>query len=231
MDRVAAALIGSWIALVARTALWTVSGDAEARRLLSAPGGLICAAWHGRLLMGPMLVPVGRRAAALVAPGRDGDLAAHTLARVGTAAIRAAASDPVKGRRRGGVGVFRRALKALRERGAMLGVAADGPVGPAGHLAPGVSRLAALAQVPVVSVAWCTRFGVSLERWDGMLVPLPFGRGAIIFGPVRRPPKPTDKPALRAFTSAVEADLRHVTATADMLCGRTPDNSAMAAVS
>jgi lysophospholipid acyltransferase (LPLAT)-like uncharacterized protein len=47
-----------------------------------------------------------------------------------------------------------------------------------------VAQLAARSGVPVLPCAARTSRRITLGTWDRMMVPLPFGRGALVCGPV-----------------------------------------------
>ncbi len=74
--------------------------------------------------------------------------------------------------------------------------------------------------VPVIAVAFSVRWGWHLGSWDRFLLPLPFGRGAIVYSKPRLPPAARDREALAQYRDALEMDLNVVTNRADELCGR-----------
>jgi hypothetical protein len=80
--------------------------------------------------------------------------------------------------------------------------------------------LAASTGVPVVAIGFSVRWGVHLSNWDRFLLPLPFGRGAVVYSEPRLPPAEQSPQALEQFRRALEADLNDVTNRADDICGR-----------
>ena len=80
--------------------------------------------------------------------------------------------------------------------------------------------MAASTGVPVVAIAFSVRWGVHLPSWDRFLLPLPFGRGAVVYSKPRLPPTGESPQGLERFQLALEADLNDVTNRADDICGR-----------
>ncbi len=153
----------------------------------------------------------------MISQNADGSLIAAVIARFGIGAIRGSSRDPVKRRDKGGVQALRAGLDALDRRRAVLVLTPDGPRGPAMVAAPGVAELAIRAQVPVLPMAFAARPAIRLGSWDRFLVPLPFGRGAQVFGAPLAPPAPGDRAATERFRAAIEDALCTVTARADAL--------------
>jgi lysophospholipid acyltransferase (LPLAT)-like uncharacterized protein len=84
----------------------------------------------------------------------------------------------------------------------------------------GAAQLAVSQGVPVIAVAFSVRRGRILASWDRFLLPLPFGRGAVVYSEPRQPPAASDSQAQARFRRALEEDLNAVTNRADDLCGR-----------
>jgi lysophospholipid acyltransferase (LPLAT)-like uncharacterized protein len=216
----AAALISGYIWLVARTTRWTVVGGADWRALTAGPGGAVCATWHGRLFMAPALAPRGKPAVAMISGSRDGDLMAAVIGRWGVRTVRGSSHDRVRRRAKGGAAAFRSAARALRDEGALVAITPDGPRGPRMQAQDGAARLALMRGAPVIAVGYSVRWGWHLSSWDRFLLPLPFGRGAIVHSAPRLPPRDRGGEALARFRLALESDLNAVTDRADDLCGR-----------
>ena len=75
-----------------------------------------------------------------------------------------------------------RSLLEVLQSGSLVAITPDGPRGPRHVVQPGVARLAALSGVPVVPAAAFCRPARRLGSWDRMILPLPFGRGRIVYG-------------------------------------------------
>ena len=216
----AAALISFYIWLVARTTRWTVTGRDGWDALVAKPQGFVCTTWHGRLFMSPTYAPPEKPAVAMISASRDGDLIAAIVGRWGVAALRGSSHDHVRRKAKGGVQAFAAAARELGRNGALIAITPDGPRGPLMRAQEGVARLAFTQGAPVIAVGFSVRWGWHLASWDRFLLPLPFGRGAIIYSEPRLPPAEQSPPALARFRRALEADLNEVTNRADALCGR-----------
>jgi lysophospholipid acyltransferase (LPLAT)-like uncharacterized protein len=142
---------------------------------------VIYAVWHGRLLMMAWANARLRRTAGarpvtvLASRSRDGDLVAAYVGRFGLEAVRGSSS-------RGGTAALRALVGAVRG-GRDVAVVPDGPRGPREQCRPGVVALAALTGAPVVPLAFAARPARRLRTWDRFLVPAPFARGVLVFGP------------------------------------------------
>jgi lysophospholipid acyltransferase (LPLAT)-like uncharacterized protein len=182
--------------------------------LWAARRPLIYAVWHGRILMVPWLnVRLRRTRGArlvrvLASRSRDGELVARWVQRFGLAVVRGSSS-------RGGAEAVR-ALAAAVRAGEDVAVVPDGPRGPAERMQPGVVALAALTGAPVVPFGFAARPARRLHSWDRFMVPLPFARAAVVFGPAAMVPREADRETARVN---LERTLLEVTERADRLVG------------
>jgi lysophospholipid acyltransferase (LPLAT)-like uncharacterized protein len=188
--------------------------------LVVRPGGFVCTTWHGRLFMSPTYAPAGKRAVAMISASRDGDLIAAIVGRWGVAAVRGSSQGHARRKARGGAQAYVAAARELSENGALIAITPDGPRGPRMRAQEGAAQLAFSQRAPVIAVGFSVRWGRHLASWDRFLLPLPFGRGAIVYSAPRLPPEDKSPPALARFREALEADLNAVTNQADDLCGR-----------
>jgi lysophospholipid acyltransferase (LPLAT)-like uncharacterized protein len=215
----AAWLLGAYLALVYRTTRWTLENERFAVAAATEGRPVILAFWHERLpLMGaaqwlarrrfPGVRPVG--AHVLVSRHRDGRLVGRVVERFGFRMIYASSS---KG---GAAGLL--ALVRLLRAGQAVGITPDGPRGPRRRAAPGVAQLAALSGAPVVAAAVSASRHRRLRSWDRMMIPLPFGRGAIVF----TDPVMVARDAAEASLPAIAAALTAACDRADALAGVAP---------
>jgi lysophospholipid acyltransferase (LPLAT)-like uncharacterized protein len=212
-------LVAAYISLVWRTTRWRVEG-AEHRQEGRDGGALVAAFWHGRVFLSPKLAPDGRHTSAIISNNRDGDIIAEAAERLGVSAIRGSTRHPgKKDKDKGGREAFAGGLAALA-RGDVLAITPDGPRGPRMRAQPGVAAMAIAAGAPVLPLALSTRRGLLLETWDRFLLPLPFDRGVLLYGPLMHPPAESSDAAIEAFRAAVETALTDLTARADAAMGR-----------
>ena len=209
--RLAARALGLYLDLTLRSTRWTTEGLEHLAPYLTA-GPVIIAVWHERLPLIPALFPPthrhnpNRRVAALASRHRDGQLIAGILARFGVRAIHGSTTRLKPGSTRakpaGGAAGLRNLIAALANGDAIV-ITPDGPRGPPRTAAPGTTQLAALTGAPIIAVAGAVRPRITLKSWDHMVLPLPFGRGALVcLPPVTIPPEPPPT-ALTTLTQAL----------------------------
>jgi lysophospholipid acyltransferase (LPLAT)-like uncharacterized protein len=173
---------------------------------------LIYAVWHGRILLVPWLNARLRRTdgardvRVLASRSRDGELIAAFVRRFGLQVVRGSSS-------RGGVAALRALARAL-QAGQDVGVVPDGPRGPSCRAQAGIVSLAATTGAPIVPLGVSARPARRLRSWDRFMVPTPFARCAVVFGPAVRVTRDDDREAVRV---RVERALEDATAAADRL--------------
>jgi lysophospholipid acyltransferase (LPLAT)-like uncharacterized protein len=220
-------VLGVYLDIALRSTRWTVEGQDFLDPFL--PGGaVIVASWHERLPLIPALWVRARRryperaVAALASRHRDGRFLGALLGRFGVRMVHGSSDvepkmGPKAGRRRdrGGAAGLRALLAAL-EGGAAVVITPDGPRGPRRVAAPGVAQLAAMAQAPVLPASAQLRWRFTLRSWDQMVLPLPFGRGALVCGA----PILVKADAAAVFLPQIEAAMSAAADRADFLCAR-----------
>ena len=175
----------SWIAgfymdAVARTTRWEIEGT-EHIAAWAAGGPVIVAFWHECL---PALLPIlfleGRRngwtrpGVVLASRHRDGRLIGNAARYFGLGLVLGSTS-------RGGAVGLRNLVLAIKA-GTDVGLTPDGPRGPRRVAAAGFVQLAALTGAPILPCAAWTRRAITVNSWDCMRLPLPFGRGRLVCG-------------------------------------------------
>ena len=190
---VLAALTWAYLGLVLHTIRWTQVGRESAEAELALDRGAIGCIWHGTI---PMVIggrPVlgARPMRALISLSPDGEFITRAIAGHGIVAIRGSAAK--KGAKaKGGAAALRECLDWLGAKGLLL-VTPDGPRGPAHRFAVGIARMAKLSQAPVYMVGLAAKPIRQLNSWDRTQLPLPFGRGAVVWkGPFTAPADASD---------------------------------------
>jgi len=161
----------------------------------------IWAFWHGRILLtaighpdSDVVVPVSRH--------RDGEYVARVGVRLGARPIRGST-------RRGGATALKAMIRAARH--ADVGITPDGPRGPRYVVQAGIIHLARLTGRAIVpggaeaSPAWVA------ASWDRFVVPHPFGRLAIVYGPPIEVPRDADDRAVERARRHLEREMRRMT--------------------
>jgi lysophospholipid acyltransferase (LPLAT)-like uncharacterized protein len=159
--------------------------------------------WHNRLFV--MAYVFARwfprqRGAALASASKDGEILTALLQQFGIRAIRGSSS-------RGGARALVE-MKHAMDDGYVLAIAPDGPRGPRYVLNPGVAKLAQLTGGHVLPIHVRYSSYWQLKSWDGFMLPKPFSRADITFGPAHPVPRTADAPAFEAQRLALENVLR-----------------------
>jgi len=141
----------------------------------------IAALWHNRLLLISFALKKflpQRPGAGLISASRDGDLIADLTQRFGFEVVRGSSS-------RLGASALRE-LENVLASGRDILITPDGPRGPAYELGPGIVFLAQRTGAAVVPInmefSRCWR----VNSWDGFILPRPFAKVRVIFGPAHR---------------------------------------------
>jgi lysophospholipid acyltransferase (LPLAT)-like uncharacterized protein len=177
-----------WMRFCFATIRWTHHNRGVAEQVWTEGGGVVCAFWHSRIALAPASWPLGEAqpAKALVSLSPDGQFLARALDQLGFPAIRgSSARKGAADRAKGGSQALRDGLRQLKVGG--LAITPDGPRGPSREMAEGLPLLARLSKAPVLFIGISCNPAIRLNSWDRALLPLPFGRGAIVWEATRYP--------------------------------------------
>jgi hypothetical protein len=216
IQAVLAWLLAVWMRFCFATIRWTHQNEAVAEEAWANGGGVLCAFWHSRIGLSPACWPLDRAqpAKALISLSPDGQFIAKAVARLGFPAIRGSSSNKDKAdRAKGGTQALRDGLRQLKVGG--LAITPDGPRGPMREMAEGLPLLAKLSNAPVLFIGLSCNPAIRLSSWDRALLPLPFGRGAIVWDIDRFP----EGAELADVSRDWAARLTAVEAAADALVG------------
>jgi lysophospholipid acyltransferase (LPLAT)-like uncharacterized protein len=184
-------------------------------------GKVIGCIWHGRFSLIHKMWSFGPsipKAKMLISQSREGGIVAHTSRTVGAEVIRGSAA---KGRQsKGGVDAMRAMARHI-DGGGVIAMTPDGPRGPRMRVKRGPIQLAKLAGAPLLAVTWATsRRIVFAKSWDQFVLPLPFGKGALIWGdPIDPPAMDASDAEMEAVRLKLEVEMNRIAAEADRLAG------------
>lgn len=218
-------VIWAWMALVGRTVRWTIEGEAEARASLAAETpGVIVACWHETILLMPSgwtqavrHWPEKRgRGAMMISLSPDGEPVARAIKHLDLDVVRGSTGNKKKtGKDKGGMRAIAEAGSRLR-KGDYICMTPDGPRGPRRIASQGAVTLAQRAGAKVLPYAISTRPAPRLKSWDRFMIPLPFTRGAIVFGTLIDCPRDASPEALQ---DALQRGMDVATRRAETLAG------------
>jgi lysophospholipid acyltransferase (LPLAT)-like uncharacterized protein len=211
VQRAVAGLAAGLISLMKATTRWQTVNGTAAEAAWKGEKPVIAAFWHNRLALVPVCWPSPEPFHMLISSHPDGRLIANTIAHFGFSSVPGSST-------RGGGEALRNLVRHLKG-GASVGVTPDGPRGPRMRANDGVLALGRLAGVPVVPVSVSVSNRIVLGTWDHLIVPLPFGRGAIVWGEPIVVPRDADDEAMNALRLKLEDALNTVSAQADALVG------------
>jgi lysophospholipid acyltransferase (LPLAT)-like uncharacterized protein len=166
---------GNAIRALAKTWRYRVVGDEPLKRLRAEGTPILFALWHGEML--PLLWHHRNQGVAvLVSEHKDGETIAQILEWMGYALIRGSTS---RGAGRALIGL----VKTLKS-GHDAAITPDGPRGPRHKFAPGAVVAANRSEAPILpTVAHVDRYW-QLSSWDGFIIPKPFAKITVAYGPM-----------------------------------------------
>ena len=163
------------IRALAATWRYRVSNDAELRAARSAGRRVIFIPWHGELL--PLIWHHrSQNIALVVSEHRDGEIIARIAETLGYSTVRGSSS---RGGSRALIGLMREI-----EAGRDAAVTPDGPRGPAHVFAPGAAIAAQRTGALLVPIRAAASRAWRLRSWDRFLIPKPFARVDVTYGPL-----------------------------------------------
>lgn len=217
--------IGGYMLLVGATTRWTRVNREAVEPFWRPDGGkLIGCIWHGRFALVHKMWSFKRgvpKAKMLISQSREGSIVAHTSRTVGAEVIRGSAAKGEK--RKGGVEAMRAMARHI-DGGGVICMTPDGPRGPRMRVKRGPIQLAKLAGAPLLAVTWATSNRIVFHKsWDRFILPLPFGRGALVWGdPIPPPPMDASDEQIEAARLRLENEMNRIAAEADRIAGVAP---------
>lgn len=216
IQTILSSILAAWMRLCFATIRWTWEGREHAERVWADGGGVLCVFWHSRIGLSPHCWPLDRAqpAKALISLSPDGQFIAKAVALQGFPAVRGSSANKDKAdAAKGGSRALRDGLKQLKI--GALAITPDGPRGPARVMAEGLPLMARMSGAPVLFIGMSCNPAIRLSSWDRALLPLPFGRGAIVYDLRRFPEDAAAADVVEPWTRLLTA----VEARADAITG------------
>ena len=207
-EAVAACLAG-YLRFVRATSRWDEIGYDAVQDALEAHGSVILVFWHERTFATPFVFDTSAAPGrSLNADSRAGRLARAMLHRFGYHTI-----PMPKGKQ--GMQAVREVLRGLSS-GMSIGIAVDGPRGPARRSKGYPVQWARASGKPVFVFAYSAKRHVRWPSWDRMMLPLPFTKVTLLWQPwVVEIPKRPDETQMTELLSGLDQALDAVTDEAD----------------
>lgn len=174
--------LSRWLRFCYATIRWEHRNRELAEGVWKQGGGVLVVFWHSRTSLGPYSWPLDRAQPikGVISRSVDGEFVARAVAHLGIPAVRGSTANKDKGEvDKGGTQALRDGLRQLRT--AALCITPDGPRGPVRSMAEGLPLMAKLSKVPVLFIGLSCNPAIRLNSWDRSLLPMPFGKGAVIW--------------------------------------------------
>ena len=220
-------LVASYMTFVKYTTRWDIERSEQVTSIIEGKKGVIALVWHSRFMM---LTSAWKKQYqmpyVLISRSREGNIVAHASHFLGLKTIRGSSKkmtkeDKQKVSSKGGAKASLDIVTALENNGCIV-VTPDGPRGPRQRVSEGSLRLARLTGAPLMPCTFAVKHRKVFNSWDRLILPLPFGRGKIIWGtPVTIPPETTDS-KLEDIRARIESEMNMFLSKADSAMGHEP---------
>jgi len=165
-----------------RTYSWTlrlqIENEKKWQAHIRAGGSVLLCAWHQQFFSAIRHFQEYRcfKPSIMISRSNDGAIIAGVAERSGWHTVRGSSS-------KGGAAALRDVIRNLR-RSNLAAHIVDGPRGPAGEVKAGVIRLAHQTGSVIVPFYVSTTSGWQFNSWDRFLLPKPFSKVRLHFGPL-----------------------------------------------
>ena len=208
------------------TTRWEFDRAEQVEDIIKDGKGVIALVWHSRFMM---LTSAWKKQYqtpyVLISRSRDGDIVAHASHFLGLKTIRGSTKKAAKGnsaaKAKGGAKASLDIVTALENNGCIV-VTPDGPRGPRQRLGDGPLRLARLTGAPLMPCTFAVKNRKLFNSWDRLVLPLPFGKGKIIWGTPVRLLETTPENEIETIRQNIETEMNIFLAKADHALGHAP---------
>lgn len=214
VNRAVESLFAGYIRFAQRTSRWESEGFEAMDAVLAQGEPVIFTVWHQRLVMAPFMFnqDLGKFCS-LTSSARAGRLVGQVLGRFGFATI------PMSSHKRH-VALSREVLRHIGE-GYSIGIAVDGPRGPARQASTVPIVWARSTGKRVFVLSWSANRALTFPSWDKIMLPVPFSRGVLICREwTEAVPRKADAETVEALRLNLQSALDTVTDDSDRRAGR-----------
>jgi len=208
-------ILAAYMVLVKYSTRWEIERADVSAPIIGTGEGLIALTWHSRfLLLNSAWKKKWQLPHVLISLSRDGALVHYTTKFLGLKVIRGSARKAGSAKAKGGSEAARDIRQAI-ESGGCIVITPDGPRGPRQRLGAGPLRLAKMTGAPILPCTFATKWRIQFASWDKFNLPLPFGKGKIIWGtPVHVPDNASDVD-IEKLRGQIESEMNVFLAKAD----------------
>ena len=183
--------------LYAKTIRLRFEGKDTINNHLENNGRIVLASWHQRFFGGFYLPRIlGRSICIMISQSRDGDFIADIVEKIGWIPARGSSS-------RGGKNALRTLIDAVIKN-RIAGHIVDGPTGPPHGIKPGLISLAQQSEAAICPTYVLYENAWTFNSWDRFMVPKPFSRVVIRFGPLKSIPEKMGSEEFESIRSDIE---------------------------
>lgn len=222
MQAILGGLVALWMTFVKYTTRWDTLYPERVEPIIEGGKGVIALTFHSRFLL---LTSAWKRRYqhphVLISRSRDGAVVAWTCRWLGLSTVRGSAKNAAKTKIKGGGKAGREILDAI-ENGGCIVITPDGPRGPRQRVPIGPFRLARLSGAPVQPCTFSVANRHQFNSWDRFILPLPFGRGQIVWGTPVWISEDASDDDIEVVRACVEAEMNDLMADADRALGHAP---------
>ena len=213
-------LLARYMQLCAATTRWEYRGRDHIEAVTERGGGVVAAFWHSRIALSFMAWPrsAPQKPAMLISRSKEGDFIARFARHLDIATVRGSSRNQRKDKAKGGVAAFRD-MDRWVDDGNCMGLTIDGPRGPRQRATMGALRLAKATGAPIMIFSWSVTNKHIAKSWDRFILPLPFGRGVVVWGESIVVPANASVQEMERLRLVLEDRLNAITLEADRACG------------
>ena len=219
-------LVAAYMTFVKYTTRWEVERAEQVTDIIDGGKGVIALVWHSRFMM---LTSAWKKQYqlpyVLISRSREGNIVTHASHFLGLKTIRGstrkAAKGKIEAKAKGGAKASIDIVTALENNGCIV-VTPDGPRGPRQRLGDGPIRLAKLTGTPLMPCTFAIKNRKVFNTWDQLVLPLPFGKGKIIWGTPVTIKNTADNRDIEHIRQRIESEMNIFLADADRSLGHTP---------
>lgn len=209
--------LAGYVRFAYRTSRYDRLGFEEMDACVARGEPVIMVLWHQRLVMAGYTFPVQLGPiSSLTTSARAGRLAGQILNRFGYDTV------PMSSHKRH-VTLSREVLRRIKS-GSSIGIAVDGPGGPARVASTVPLMWARVSRCRVFAVSFASSKVITLPTWDKLMLPAPWSQGALRCQEWREiVPRDADEAEVERLRLSLEATIDAVTDEADLAVGRKPE--------